>query len=240
LTTLTRVSLPTTSSPFLIAAGAADVEAHRGIELERVAAGGGLGLPNITPIFMRIWLMKMTSVFERLMLPVSLRSAWRHEARLQADMLGVAHFALDFRLRRQRRDRVDDHHVDGAGAHQHVGDFSACSPVSGCETSRSSTFTPSFSAYCGSSACSASTNAAVPPFLLRLGDHLQRERGLAGRLRTVDLDDTRPRGRPPMPSAMHRDPANRSWMPPSMPCFLPLSPPADPYESAIRCTIAIA
>jgi hypothetical protein len=34
------------------------------------------GLPNITPIFMRIWLMKMTIVFERLTEPVSLRSAW--------------------------------------------------------------------------------------------------------------------------------------------------------------------
>ena len=29
----------------------------------------------MTPIFMRIWLMKITIVFERLMLPVSLRSA---------------------------------------------------------------------------------------------------------------------------------------------------------------------
>ena len=34
------------------------------------------GLPNMTPIFIRIWLMKMTSVLVRLMLPVSLRSAW--------------------------------------------------------------------------------------------------------------------------------------------------------------------
>jgi hypothetical protein len=42
-------------------ADAADVETDRGIELERVAAGGGLGrLPYITPIFMRIWLMKIT------------------------------------------------------------------------------------------------------------------------------------------------------------------------------------
>jgi hypothetical protein len=35
----------------------------------------------------------------------------------------VAHLAFDFRLRRQRRDRVDDHDVDRAGAHQHVRDF---------------------------------------------------------------------------------------------------------------------
>ena len=34
------------------------------------------GLPNMTPIFMRIWLMKMTRVLDRLMFPVSLRSAW--------------------------------------------------------------------------------------------------------------------------------------------------------------------
>jgi hypothetical protein len=41
---------------------------------------------------------------------------------------------------------------------------SACSPVSGWEMSRSLSLTPSFSAYDGSSACSASMNAAVPPF----------------------------------------------------------------------------
>src|SRR3972149_5921787 len=40
----------------------------------------------------------------------------------------------------------------------------ACSPVSGCDKRSSSTFTPSFFAYSVSSACSASMNAAVPPF----------------------------------------------------------------------------
>ncbi len=39
----------------------------------------------------------------------------------------------------------------------------ACSPVSGCETNRLSTSTPSFRAYCTSRACSASMNAAMPP-----------------------------------------------------------------------------
>ena len=40
---------------------------------------------------------------------------------------------------------------------------SACSPVSGCETSSDSTSTPSLRAYSVSSACSASMNAATPP-----------------------------------------------------------------------------
>jgi hypothetical protein len=45
-----------------------------------------------------------------------------HEARVQAH-LRFAHFAFDFSLGRERRDRVDDDHVHGAGAHQHVGDL---------------------------------------------------------------------------------------------------------------------
>ncbi len=40
---------------------------------------------------------------------------------------------------------------------------SACSPVSGWDTSRASVSTPSALAYSGSSACSASMNAAMPP-----------------------------------------------------------------------------
>ena len=39
----------------------------------------------------------------------------------------------------------------------------ACSPVSGWDTSRPSVSTPSALAYSGSSACSASMNAAMPP-----------------------------------------------------------------------------
>ena len=37
--------------------------------------------------------------------------------------LRLAHFAFDLGFRREGRDRVDDHDIDGAGAHQHVGDF---------------------------------------------------------------------------------------------------------------------
>ena len=46
----------------------------------------------------------------------------RHEARLQSHV-GVAHLAIEFGLGNQRRDRVDDQHIDGAGAHQRFGDL---------------------------------------------------------------------------------------------------------------------
>ena len=39
----------------------------------------------------------------------------------------------------------------------------ACSPVSGCDNSNSSIFTPKLWAYTGSKECSASMNAALPP-----------------------------------------------------------------------------
>jgi hypothetical protein len=51
--------------------------------------------------------------------------------------------------------------------------------------SNSSVFTPMRDAYCGSSACSASMNAAT----LRLGDDVQGEGRLTGRFGAVHLDD---------------------------------------------------
>ena len=80
------------------------------------------GLPNMTPIFMRIWLMKMTIVFDFEIVAGELAQRLGHEARLQAHVR-VAHLAFDFGLGHQRRDRVDDDDVDRAGAHQHVGDL---------------------------------------------------------------------------------------------------------------------
>src|SRR3984885_15587418 len=80
---------------------------------------------------------------------------------------------------------------------------SACSPVSGWDTNKSLTLTPSFSAYTGSRACSASTNAAVPPLacaeaiMARVSVVLPEDSG-------PNISITRPRGMPPTPSAMSR------------------------------------
>ena len=80
---------------------------------------------------------------------------------------------------------------------------SACSPLSGCDTSRLSRSTPSLRAYWASSACSASTNAAMPPSFCASA--------MICSVRVVLPDDsgpkistTRPRGTPPMPRAKSR------------------------------------
>jgi hypothetical protein len=84
------------------------------------------GLPNMTPIFMRIWLMKKSAV-GACHRAGELAERLAHEAGLEAHV-AVAHFAFDFGLGHQRRHRVDDDEVDGAGAHSVSAISRACSP----------------------------------------------------------------------------------------------------------------
>ena len=80
------------------------------------------GLPNMTPIFSRSWLVNTSAVLERDTAPVSLRSAWLIEPGLDADE-AVAHLALDLGARHERRHRVEDDDVHAAGADQGLGDL---------------------------------------------------------------------------------------------------------------------
>ncbi len=116
----------------------------------------------MTPIFMRIWLMKITSVLVRLMFAASLRSAWlmRRACRPicgspispSISAFGVSAATESITITSTAPERTSMSAIS-----------SACSPVSGCEINSSSMLTPSFPAYCGSSAFSASMKAAVPP-----------------------------------------------------------------------------
>src|SRR6185436_18914706 len=103
-------------------ADAADVHAHRGVELERVAAGGGLGVAEHDADLHADLVDEDHQRVGALDVGGELAQRLAHEARLQAH-LRLAHLALDLGLGRQRRHRVDDDHVDRARAHQHVGDL---------------------------------------------------------------------------------------------------------------------
>src|SRR3569623_1408011 len=131
---------------------------------------------------MRIWLMQITRVLERLMLAVSLRSACDISRACRPTCespISPSISALGVSAATESTTTTST-----APARTSISVISsACSPVSGCDTSRSSTLTPSLRAKLGSSACSASTQAAVPP----------------------NISTSRPRGRPPMPRAMSSD-----------------------------------
>ena len=122
LTTLTRVSLPMTSSPFLMAPMRRMSRRTGGVELERVAAGGGLRVAEHHADLHADLVDEDHQRVGTLDVAGELAQRLGHQARLQARVL-VAHLAFDLGLRRQRRHRVDHHHVHRGGAHQHVGDF---------------------------------------------------------------------------------------------------------------------
>ena len=140
------------------------------------------------PIFMRIWLMKMTMHLDLEIDAVSLRKRLAHEARLHAG-LHVAHLALELGLGRQRRDRVDDEHVDGAGAHERIGDLERLLAGVGLGDEEIVDLHAELARIDGIERVLGVDEAADAAGLLRLRHHLQRERGLAGRFRAVDLDD---------------------------------------------------
>jgi hypothetical protein len=103
------------------------------------------GEPYITPIFMRIWLMKITMVFDLEIEAVSLRSAWliRRACRPGSESpispsssaRGVSAATESMTSTSMAPERTSVSAIS-----------SACSPVSGCEISRSSRLTPSLRA----------------------------------------------------------------------------------------------
>ena len=120
------------------------------------------GLPNMTPIFSRSWLVKRQIVSVRLSVPASFRSAWLINLAWRPTWVspispsisafGVSAATESTATTSSAPDRTSSSQIS-----------SACSPVSGWDTSRSSMFTPIRFAYCGSIACSASMNAQMPP-----------------------------------------------------------------------------
>ena len=132
--------------------------------------------------------MKMTMRVRALDVAGELAQRLRHQARLQADV-HVAHLAFDFGLGRQRRDRVDDHDVDRAGAHQHVGDFQRLLAGVRLRDQQVLHVHAELRGVDGIERVLGVDERGGAADALRFGDDLQGQRGLARGLRTVDLDD---------------------------------------------------
>ena len=140
-----------------------DVEPDRGVELQRAAAGRRLGVAEHDADLLAQLVREDADRVGAVERAGELAQRLAHQPRLEADV-AVAHLALDLRLRHERGDRVDRDDVQRAASGSSSSVISsACSPVSGCETSSSSMLTPIRFAYVGSIACSASMKAQIPP-----------------------------------------------------------------------------
>ena len=103
------------------------------------------GEPYITPIFMRIWLMKITIVFDLLIEAVSLRSAWLiSRACRPGSASPISPSSSAFGTSAATESITSTSTAPERTSVSQIS--SACSPVSGCEISSSSMLTPSLRA----------------------------------------------------------------------------------------------
>ena len=168
---------------------ATDVEADRRVELQRLAAGGGLGRAEedadllaqlVDEDHRGVGLVETTG---------ELAQRLRHESSLQTHVR-VAHLALDLGLGHERGDGVDD---DRGRSHRSA---RACrrsrAPAHPCRAARrgaASMSTPSFCGVVGVERVLGIDERGDAARALRVGDRVQRERRLTRGLRAVDLDD---------------------------------------------------
>ena len=100
---------------------AADVQAHRRVELQRPPARGGLGRAEHHAHFLAQLVDEHASRARLVQVGSELAHRLRHEPRLQPHMR-VAHLALQLGSRRQSRNRVDHDHINRPRANELVGD----------------------------------------------------------------------------------------------------------------------
>jgi hypothetical protein len=111
-----------------------------------------------------------------------------HEPRLQSHVR-VAHFAFDLRLGRQRRHRIDDDQIHPARADELIGDLQRLLAVVGLRDQQILQLHAQPPRILRIERVLGVDERAVATQLLRLRDRMQRQRRLARRLRSEDLDD---------------------------------------------------
>ena len=110
-----------------------------------------------------------------------------HQARLHAG-LHVAHLAFELGLGGQGRHRVDHQHVDGARAHQRVGDLQRLLAVIGLGDQQVGDLDAELAGIDRVERVLGVDEGADAALLLGFRQHLQGQRGLAGGFRAVNLD----------------------------------------------------
>src|SRR5580658_5564821 len=168
---------------------ATDVQPHRGVELQRIAAGGGLRTAEHDADLHADLVDEDHHGVRALDVASELAQRLGHQTRMQTH-LHFAHLAFDFGFRCQRRDRVDDYQVHRARTYQHVGDFQCLLARVRLRHEQITDIHAEFLGI-GRIQCMLGVDERRGAAgALHLSDDLQGERGLAGRFRSEHFDHT--------------------------------------------------
>src|SRR5581483_2238624 len=166
----------------------ADVEANGGVELQRAAARRRLGVAEHDADFLAQLVDEDHHALRARDRGGQLAQRLRHQAGLQPDVR-VAHVAFELGFRDERGDGVDHDDVDGVRAHEHLGDVEGLLAGVRLRDEELIEVDPEPLRVGRVERVLDVDERRRPAGLLRLGDDVQRERRLTGRLRPVDLDD---------------------------------------------------
>jgi len=118
--------------------------------------------------------------------------------------VGVAHLTVQLGLGHESGDGVDHQHIDGAGADEGLDDLQRLLAVVGLGDEEVVDVDAEFFGVGGIERVLGVDEGGETAGLLRLGDDLQSDGGLAGGLRAKDLNDA-PAGTPPTPVAASKE-----------------------------------
>src|SRR5579875_1228463 len=108
--------------PQLDRVGTANVEAYRGIELQRFTAGGGFRVAEHDPDFIAQLVGEDHSAVRGADRAGKLAQRLAHQTRLEANVC-IAHLALDLGAGSQRGHGVNHHHIDSVAAYKGIKDL---------------------------------------------------------------------------------------------------------------------
>ena len=158
---------------------AADIEAHRGIKFQRIAAGGGLRRAEHHADLHADLVDEDHHGIGAVDRGGELAQRLAHQAGLQAG-LAVAHLAFKLGARHERGDRIDDQNVDGAGANERIGDFQRLFAGIGLRDQKIVDIDAELAGIDRIERMLGVDEGANAALFLRLGDGMQSQRGLAG------------------------------------------------------------
>jgi hypothetical protein len=168
---------------------AADVDAHRGVELQRPATGRGLGGAEHHADLLAELVDEDGGGLGLVERAGDLPQRLAHQAGLQTDV-AVAHLTLDLRARDERGDRVDDDEVEGAGADQHVHDLQRLLAVVRLGEDQVVDVDAELARVLGVEGVLGVHEGDLAAGLLCVRHGVQGQGRLTGGLRSVDLHDT--------------------------------------------------